>query len=158
MSSNLSGSNMFIDTSQLQIIGSGIQYPNPFNQSTGGVSVSTGEDRINQSLSLILSTPVGTRIFNPLFGSNLKSALFENLVDTSLLTVYIQDAISQWEKRIAVTSIQVVQDSFNPHQYNVSISYNIVSTNVSGSYVYPFFTQPFLYGYGNNAVQQGGVN
>lgn len=152
MSMNLSASPMFIDTSQLEIIGSGIQYPDPFDTGTGGVNVSTGENRINQSISLILSTPTGTRMFNPLFGSNLDKALFDNLVDTAVLKYYINEALGMWEKRINVTTIQVSQDTVDGHLYYVTIFYNIVGTNVAGNYVYPFFTHPYLYGYSNQTV------
>lgn len=138
---------MFIgDISQLEIIGSGLQYPYPFNLSTGSTNVSTGEDRINQSISIILSTPIGTRLFNPAFGSNIQSFLFEDTSDYGPLIVAIQDALTKWEKRISVNSINVTQDSQDPHQLNISITYTIVGTNVQGNYVYPLNTSVFLYG------------
>lgn len=146
MSSNLSGP---IDVSQLQFIGTGVQYPNPFDLQTGGLQTNSGEDRINQSIYMILSTPKGTRLFNPEFGSDIMKAFFEDQYDTSLLFYYINEALTTWEKRIQITNISATPDPYTPHQVNVAIAYNIISTNVAGNYVYPLFTQPFLYGNGN---------
>lgn len=137
-----------LDISQLQFIGTGIQYPFIFDSSTGGVAVSSGEDRINQSIYMILTTPKGRRLFNPEFGSDIMYAFFENELDTDLLQYYIQDALTTWEKRIQVTSINIVPDPDTPHLLNVYIYYNINQTNVAGNYVFPFFTLPFMYGYG----------
>lgn len=138
---------VYLTLDQLDLIGSGIQYPTIINSSTGGFAVSVGEARINQSLANILSTPVGIRLGNPAYGSQLYSCIFNNFVDFNLLKYYVQDAITKWEKRVTVSSINASEDPIQKHAINISIVYNIIKTNISGIFTYPFFTTPFLYGY-----------
>lgn len=121
-------------------VGVGIKTPNMFNKISGGIDTNTGQDRINQSIRQILSTPVGTRFFLPSFGSRIFEALFEpnDLIFQDLVTLYIKEALSLWEKRINVISITVGDNQGGDMNYTpVNILYNIVNTNITGSYVYP---------------------
>ena len=91
------------------------------------------KDVINQSITNIISTSTGERIFNLSFGSGLSRYLFENITESTgekILDVVI-DAIEKWEDRITVLEsdcrLQVDADS---NTITINIPYIIKQTNV----------------------------
>ncbi|ECC3255653.1 baseplate assembly protein [Salmonella enterica subsp. enterica] len=68
-----------------------------------------GTDHISQSIVDILTTPLGTRVMLPEYGSNLFS-LVDNPTDPGLAMKIIMasaGALARWEPRIRVDSINV---------------------------------------------------
>ena len=101
--------------------------------------VVVGEDKLHDSIRMILSTRVGERFFVPEFGSKLHLALFEqnDMVCRDLIEMYIREALDRWEKRIVVTNVDVGIEN-DDNIVPVTISYKIANSNIEGSYVYPF--------------------
>ena len=101
--------------------------------------VVVGEDKLHDSIRMILSTRVGERFFVPEFGSKLHLALFEqnDMVCRDLIEMYIREALDRWEKRIVVTNVDVGIEN-DDNIVPVTISYKISNSNIEGSYVYPF--------------------
>ena len=66
-------------------LGRGWSFPPSFDNSGGEIQMLTGEDDIQCSLQVLLSTKLGERVMQPLFGCNLDGMLFE-LLDTTLKT------------------------------------------------------------------------
>jgi hypothetical protein len=101
--------------------------------------VQEGEDKIHDSIRMILSTRVGERFFVPEFGSKLHLALFEqnDMVSRDLIVYYVTDALEKWEKRISVDDVEV-GDETDDNIVPITILYHIANSNVEGSYVYPF--------------------
>lgn len=118
-----------------------------FDNLSGGMKVASGLDEINDSIRLILSTPIGSRYFLPEFGSRLYELVFEpnNYILEDLLKIYINDALNKWEKRIKVTNISVciIQEG---NEVPVTISYRVLNSNIEGSYVYPFTRELYSIG------------
>jgi len=90
----------------------------------------SGRDHLEQSVTDILTTPIGTRVMNRDYGSNL----FE-LVDTPVNKITIVDfyaatvgALLQWEPRIRVTKVACI----SPVPGVVQISVNGVD-QISGA-------------------------
>lgn len=120
-------------------IGEGISFPNPLDPVTGGITSNTDVQRINQSIRNILSTHIGERFFNPEFGSNLRSLIFEqnDLIFQDLAQVYIKQALGRWEPRIEVLTISVGVFDYD-NEVPIDIVYKITNTNMVHNYVYPF--------------------
>ncbi len=132
------------EESNRAFLGKGLQYPFTFQPSTGGVGLSTATstdvELIRQSILQILFTPLGERFFRPEFGSRLLTLVFEpnDKVLEGLARYYIKDALERWEKRVRLTEYRFYQDYEN-HIMWVEIKFKIVSTNVEGNLVFPFY-------------------
>jgi len=88
------------------------------------------EDAINNSILTILNTPVGSRVFNREFGSDINSILFDPMDEVTERRIRREliDALSRWETRISLTTANVIADYPNS-QYYVELEYLIPSLN-----------------------------
>jgi phage baseplate assembly protein W len=124
------------------IIGQGWSFPIKIN-ANGGLDWSTGPDRIQAAIWIILSTSLGERLMLPEFGGGLKDFVFNSnsaLVRAKLESA-ITNALTQWEPRIQVVSVQATPSPSQASQILVNISYQIRDTNELYNMVYPFFLQ-----------------
>ena len=121
-----------------ECLGSGVASTNKmFKQKETIVKV--GEDKLHDSICMILSTRVGERFFMPEFGSRLHDAIFEqnDLIFKDLVDMYVREALGIWEKRISVVSVDVGIES-EGNIVPVTITYRITNSSMIGTYVYPF--------------------
>ena len=122
-------------------LGVGWSFPPAFDNGSGEVRMLKGEDDIKSSLQVLLSTKLGERVMQPLFGCNLDIMMFE-LLDTTLKTEMrnlIQKAILYFEPRINVEKIEIEsQDEING-LILITVNYIVRSTNTRGNLVYPFY-------------------
>lgn len=67
----------------------------------GGYLTISGVSKILQSIYIILSTPKGTRFFNPEFGTRIYQCLFEpnDFILKDLLKTYVVEDLQQQEPR-----------------------------------------------------------
>lgn len=85
-----------------------------------GMSATTAKqlptlDHLRQSITDILSTPIGTRVHRREYGSNLPR-LVDRPITKSLVGELIAataEALDRWEPRIRVTSVKVVSVDAN---------------------------------------------
>lgn len=119
-------------------LGVGIKYP--IQIVNGKPALSYGEDNIKQSLFQLLSTPVGSRLFLPEYGSRLDEALFEqnDEVLKALLQMFIVEAIELWERRIKLKKVSYTQEN---NVILCEITYNVLASNEINSFVYPFYRE-----------------
>jgi phage baseplate assembly protein W len=84
-------------------------------------------DLIKSSLTMILSTYLGSRIMRPDFGSVLPEILFDPVdsIMISKIQVYIPEAIRKFEPRLSNVS---VTSSIRNKEVNITISATIVET------------------------------
>lgn len=128
------------------VIGVGISFPVAFASSKNSqlLKLASGSDVIFQSIKMILDTPLGSRVNNNEFGSNVRDLIFEpnDTILKDLLYYAVVTAVQRWERRITVTSVKFATEEDNTgvpsNQINITISYIINATNQPGSYVYPF--------------------
>ena len=122
-------------------LGIGWSFPPSFNNSSAEVQMLTGADDIQSSLQVLLSTRLGERVMQPLFGCNLDVMLFE-LLDTTLKTEMknlIEKAILYFEPRINLEKVDIdAQDELNG-VIVITVNYIVRSTNTRGNLVYPFY-------------------
>jgi phage baseplate assembly protein W len=124
-------------------IGSGWSFPPKLN-SRGGIALVADEEKIAQSIRVILSTPIGQRVMRPTFGSRLHELIFApaNPETFGLAEMYVQDALIFWEPRIEVLEVNAGTDDARPGFLLISIRYRIKATHDERSLVYPFYQIP----------------
>jgi hypothetical protein len=120
----------------------------PVAVSDGSIPLHAGDQKIRESIWLILATAPGERVMRPDFGCGIHDLLFAaNTAQTRALAVqHVQDALTRWEPRIDVLSVNAsVPDdpgSGLVDQRNVlliAIDYRIRANNAVFNLVYPFY-------------------
>lgn len=98
----------------------------------GRVAWSEGEANVEESIRIILSTDPGERLFRPDFGAGLRSFLFQpNTVTTRhRISDRIQKALTRWEPRVRVESVDTIPDPADPEGAIATIHYRLVATQV----------------------------
>jgi phage baseplate assembly protein W len=108
----------------------------------GEIRVARYEEDIRQAILLILETNPGERVMRPDFGAGLKTLVFEPLNTTTMALCQhkVEEALVLWEPRIEVIDVLVTADPPNT-RLDISIDYQIRSTNTFYNLVYPFYLQ-----------------
>ena len=94
---------------------------------TKDIGVLVNERAINQSVRNIVQTIPGEKFFNPLFGSNVRSQLFENANYAVALAIEqeILTSLRNFEPRIA--NVGVTANLFpDRNEFDVTVTYEIV--------------------------------
>jgi phage baseplate assembly protein W len=125
----------------IDVYGRGASFPLNLG-SSGGIGESSGPDKIEQSIRVILNTQAGERVMRPTFGANLKSLVFapNNAATAGLARQYVSDALRQWEPRIEVTQITVENQQLQGALI-ITIRYIIRATQDVRSMIYPFYLE-----------------
>lgn len=134
---------------QKSFLGTGWAFPPAFDRNSGTVEMVSHEQDIKQSLDILLSTSLGERVMQPLYGCDLTDYVFESL--SSSVIGYIKDrvenAILFYEPRIIAEKIEVTSDeSFDliEGRFTISVEYTIPGTNSRFNYVYDFYENEAL--------------
>jgi len=125
----------------VDLIGQGWKFPIKVNPK-GGLSYSSGPERIQDAIWIVLSTSLGERLMRPNFGAGVNDYVFRSnsdVVRTQLRTA-VNDALLRWEPRIELLNV-IVQEGTEPSQVLISIDYKIRSTNELCNLVYPLYVQ-----------------
>jgi phage baseplate assembly protein W len=124
------------------IIGQGWSFPIKVN-ANGGLDWSSGADRIQTAIWIILSTSPGERVMLPEFGAGIKDYVFQSNSASlrNQLVGEIQKALTQWEPRIQLVSVTATTSLDQDSLVLISIDYQIRDTNELYNMVYPFFLQ-----------------
>ena len=112
-----------------QIFGKGISFP-PRIGPDGRMAWSEGDLNVRESIRVILMTELRERIRLPQFGGGLSRFLFEpNTVTTRhQIQERISRALTLWEPRIIVESVEVEPDEAGPQFAVAAITYKLVAT------------------------------
>jgi len=119
----------------------GVGWAFPITSTWGRITSNGGEDRIHQSMTLILATTVGERVMLPSFGSRLKELVFApvNSATLQLASTYAREALEQWEHRIVVDDVSTGVDRAAANRALITVTYHLRDTNIPGNMVYPFY-------------------
>ena len=125
----------------LDLIGQGWKFPIKLN-AKGGLSYSSGPERIQDAIWIILSTSARERLMRPEFGAGVQDFVFSNNSDVirTQLSTAVKEALLKWEPRIDLQNV-TVQEGDQPSQVLVSIDYLIRTTNELFNLVYPLYLQ-----------------
>jgi len=85
-------------------------------------------EAIYQSLHSLFSTRLGQRLFNPEYGSELSSNLFELVDETTALAIFseVVGAVERWEPRVRINygQTQVIPVA-SENKFEVKLSFEI---------------------------------
>jgi hypothetical protein len=116
---------------EAQIFGGGVAFP-PHLDSTGQWAMSVGSQNVRESIQILLLTRLGERLMYPAYGSSLRTSLFapNNAVTRKTIEDAIRTALKQWEPRISIDSITVVQDPTNAQAAIATLQYTLVANQL----------------------------
>lgn len=108
---------------------------------TGRIARSSNEQRIEESLLLILGTAPGERPMLPDFGCGIHDLTFEpnNSRTIALVVLLARQALVKYEPRVDVLDVAAESSAEAPNLLLIRINYRIRSTNAIGNLVYPFY-------------------
>lgn len=121
-------------------LGSGVRFPIQLDP-RGGIAMSHDDDKIQQSIHIILSTAKGERVMRPDFGCDIHEFVFATM-DRSTLTLIessVREALVVWEPRIEVESVRASTERYEEGILDIALRYRIRSTNTEFNLVYPFY-------------------
>lgn len=124
-------------------LGTGWSFPPSFARQGKHIELSSGNEDVEQSIRILLSTLPGERVMREDFGCDLSRYSFSS-VNMGTITG-IQESLSRslnmYEKRIRVSSIYIDVDSENPERLSINLEYFLLETNTIHSMIFPFYLQ-----------------
>lgn len=123
-------------------LGTGWRFPIQLD-SRGGIAMAEDEEKIKQSIQIILSTAKGERVMRPDFGCDIHEYVFASMDRTTctMIESAVREAIVMWEPRVEVESVQVTPDRHGDGILEIGLTYRIRATNTEFNLVYPFHLQ-----------------
>lgn len=99
---------------------------------TKDIPVLSNDAAVKESIINLLSTNIGARIMNPLYGVNIEKYLFEPFDDitSNSIKYEIQNGIERFEDRVTDLLIEIIPNEMML-SYEVNIDYTVVYTNTS---------------------------
>ncbi|MBD2343790.1 GPW/gp25 family protein [Anabaena subtropica] len=127
------------DTQQNAYLGKGWAFPLQLNLQ-GGINFSNEEQKVKESIWIILRTGVGERVYRPDFGSRLSELAFAPLNSDTLLRIriYVLEALESWEPRIIINEVLTEPDPIRG-RVDINIKYRLKKYSDIHNFVYPFY-------------------
>jgi phage baseplate assembly protein W len=121
-------------------LGRGWKFPLQVTPS-GAIAGAALEQRIEESIYLILSTARGERVMLPDFGCGIHDLVFEPNTPATITAIVdqVRQALVRYEPRIDVLSVVAEPAPETPTLLIIRTDYRIRSNNVAGNLVYPFY-------------------
>lgn len=107
----------------------------------GKIAAARYEQRIEESIYLILSTAKGERVMLPEFGCGIHELVFapNNSTTLSVVTHMVREALVMFEPRIDLIDVKVETAPQQLSLLLIRVSYRVRATNTMGNLVYPFY-------------------
>lgn len=107
----------------------------------GAIASARAEQRIEESIYIILSTAPGDRVMQPAFGCGIHDLVFEpnSVVTRSLVVDQVRRALVAFEPRIDVLTVDANATPEQPNLLLIRVDYRIRANNTFGNLVYPFY-------------------
>ena len=123
-----------------EFLGNGLQYPTAPNP-RGGLSFSSGEQKVRESIWLILATAPGERQMRPEFGCGIHLYVFapNNAATHGHIAHEVRRALTDWEPRIDVAQVRVEEAEGQSNLMLIRVDYVIRASNVVQNLVYAFY-------------------
>ena len=99
------------------------------------------EEDVKKSLEILLSTTIGERFLQPLYGCNLDEYVFEpfNATLSTEIRLTVKDAIDKFEPRLRLLAVRLDTGLMMEGRVDIAVEYQIISTNSRFNLVYPFY-------------------
>ena len=125
---------------QREFLGVGWKFPLQITPG-GKIAQARHEQRIEESIFLILSTAKGERVIRPDFGCGIQDLEFapKDATTLAVVTQMVRDALIAYEPRVDVLDIGVENAPEQPNLLLIRVNYRIRANNALGNLVYPFF-------------------
>ena len=122
--------------------GRGWQFPIRIDDA-GAIAEAREEDKVRQSIEIILRTAPGERVMRPDFGCGIHDLVFDTISGAMIGRVasVVAGALATWEPRIDVLSVRPQQDTEDPTRLLIEINYRLRSSNSRFNLVFPFYVQ-----------------
>ena len=122
-------------------LGRGWSFPPVFSKPDKEVLMLDGEQDVQSSIEIILSTELGERVLLPGFGWKRNRWLFESLSTTSATALQkeIENALLIYEPRIDLNEVSLQPDEIESGKVNIRVDYTIRNTNTRFNLVFPFY-------------------
>ena len=108
---------------------------------TGKIARARHEQRIEESIYLILSTAKGERVMLPEFGCGIHDLVFapNNAGTIAMVVELVRKALTAYEPRIDVLDVTAMPGAGQPNLMLIKVDYRIRANNALGNMVYPFY-------------------
>lgn len=122
--------------------GHGWRFPIGLDDS-GAIVDASEDDKVRQSIEIILRTAPGERVMRPDFGCQIHDLVFDTISGAMVgrVAAVVASALATWEPRIDVLGVNPRQDTDDPTRLLIEIQYRIRSTNSRFNLVFPFYVQ-----------------
>jgi uncharacterized protein len=120
----------------------GIGWKFPLQVTAGGsIALSSYEQRVQESIYLILTTAKGERVMLPDFGCGIHDLVFapNNPQTLSAVVQEVRQALVTYERRIDVLDVATETAPGQPNLLLIRVDYRIRANNALGNLVYPFY-------------------
>jgi phage baseplate assembly protein W len=123
-----------------EFLGAGWRFPLQVTPN-GRIAQAKYEQRIEESIVLIVATARGERVMLPDFGCGIHDVVFApNDARTIALVVHeVRRALVSYEPRIDVLDVHAENTEEAPNLLLIRVNYRIRATNAIGNLVYPFY-------------------
>jgi phage baseplate assembly protein W len=121
----------------------GVGWTLPVELEKNQILMAKYEDSVRQSIWAILNTARGERIMRPNFGCRIHDHVFapNNSGTVGLIISDVRSALVEWEPRIDVLDVDLLPNPAKPNLLQISINYQVRTTNNQFNLVYPFYLQ-----------------
>jgi phage baseplate assembly protein W len=111
---------------------------------TGRIALASREEKIEQSIRLIMATAPGERPMRPEFGCGIHDHVFAsaNAGTIGRMGYEVRAALRRWEPRIDVRAVDIEPDPDERSRLLIQVRYTIRSTNDPRNLVFPFYVIP----------------
>src|SRR5262249_21757025 len=131
-------SHAAIQTTGRELLGRGWRFP-IVPDGLGRLGYSRAEQKIEESIWLILSTSPGERLMVD-FVCGIQDLVFRPAQEVcEVAGTLVRQSLVTWEPRIDVIDIDASFDPGEPNLVLIRVTYRIRSSNAVNSLVYPFF-------------------
>lgn len=123
-------------------LGKGFKFLVNINE-RGGVELLGNEEKIRESIMIIIGTAKGERVMRPSFGCSIHDLVF-SVINASTITQIksaVNDALIYWEPRIEVLEVKTSDESAGDGILLIQVEYKVRQTNSVFNLVYPFYLE-----------------
>jgi phage baseplate assembly protein W len=108
---------------------------------TGGLATSSLEQKIEESIYLILSTGKRERLMLPDFGCGIHDLVFapDDAGTVAEVTATVRESLVRHEPRIDVLTVDVSPAPGEPNLLLIRVDYRVRANNARANLVYPFY-------------------